>query len=194
MDFRRLIEKSWKLTLDNLVPLILLTLGLLAISTLTLGILAPVATAGYTYAILMMIREGREPKIQDLFSQMGLFIPLIVFGIIVFVVLLIGFSLLVLPGILLTAAITFGCFYMLPLMLDQKLGIIDAIKQSFDMAMKGNVIEHLIVVILFLGISAIGSSVLLGTLFTQPLATILMILAYEDKIANQPFGSFLKQK
>ncbi|MCP3953144.1 MAG: hypothetical protein GY697_13140, partial [Desulfobacterales bacterium] len=62
MDFKQLIERSFNLTLANIVALILLTLLLIAISTLSLGLLAPVASAGYMHAIILMVREGREPR------------------------------------------------------------------------------------------------------------------------------------
>jgi len=38
---------------------------------------------------------------------------------------------------------------------------------------------------LFLGISAAGSAVFIGSLFTQPLATVFLLSVYEEKI-KQP--------
>jgi hypothetical protein len=77
MDFKRHIETAWNLTLANIVSLILMTLVMVAISSLTLGILAPVTMAGYTQSLLQLVRNGREPKVQDLFSHMNLFLPLL---------------------------------------------------------------------------------------------------------------------
>ena len=109
MDFKRHLEAAWSLTLGHLVPLIFMTLVMFAVSCLTLGILAPVTMAGYTHAILLMVRDGREPRIQDIFSQMKLFLPLLIFGLVVFVAIVVGTLMLVLPGILVALAVTFFC-------------------------------------------------------------------------------------
>jgi len=95
MDFKKHMVKAWELTLQFVVSLILMTLVMAAISAITLGILAPVTMAGYVHSILLMIREGREPRIQDLFSQMKLFFPLLGFGIIMLIAVLVGFILFV---------------------------------------------------------------------------------------------------
>jgi hypothetical protein len=181
MDFKQLIERSFNLTLQNVVVLILLTLLLVAISTLSLGLLAPVASAGYMHALILMVRENREPRMQDIFSQMRLFLPLLGFGILATVVVLIGYALLVLPGILLACLITYTCLYMLPLMTDKKMPIVDAIKESWRMTTTGSLTDNIIVAVLFLGVVTIGGSTLIGTLVTQPFATVFIAVVYEEK-------------
>jgi len=180
MDFNRYFRTSWNLMLTFIVPLIIMTMVMLGIGFLTLGILSPVMMAGYIHSILRMIRENREPKFQDLFSQMKLFLPLLGFMILVFVIIGIGFLLLVLPGILISFALAFCCIYVLPLMVDKDMKLFEAVKQSYSMSVKGQVMEHLVLVILYFGIMAIGGSVFIGTLFTLPFTTILLLLAYED--------------
>ena len=186
MDFKRHIETAWNLTLANIVSLIIMTLVLVAVSSLTLGILAPVTFAGYTQSLLELIRNGREPKVQDLFSHMNLFLPLLGFGIAVFVATSIGFMLLFLPGILIVVAITFCCIYMIPLMTDKNLAIVDAIKESYAMGRHGELVDHVVVVIIFMAISMIGGTVFIGVLFTQPLATLFLLSTYEEKINTSP--------
>jgi hypothetical protein len=186
MDFRRHLETAWSLTLANLVPLIFMTLVMFAVSVLTLGILAPVTMAGYTQAILMLVRDGREPKLQDIFSQMNLFVPLLVFGLAVFLAIVVGTLMLVIPGILVTLAVIFFCLYMLPLMTDRQMGVVDAVKESARMALDGVLVEHIVVVVLFLGITAIGGSVFIGSLFTQPFITVFIMSVYMEKSASQP--------
>ena len=46
------------------------------------------------------------------------------------------------------------------------------------MVTKEHVVDHVVVFILFVGISAIGSSVFIGSLFTQPLATLFLMSVY----------------
>ena len=180
MDFKYHLEVAWKLTIANIVPVILMTLALFLVSVLTLGILAPVTMAGYVQALLLLVRENREPKVQDIFSQMRLFLPLLLFGIVVFICAMIGFMLLFLPGILFLMAASFCCLYMLPLMTDRGLGLMDAVKKSFAMVTHGNWVDHILVFILFAGITAVGSSIFIGTLFTQPLATLFLMSIYSQ--------------
>lgn len=186
MDFKRHIEIAWNLTLSNIVSMILLTLVFVGISALTFGILAPVTLAGYTQSLLLLIRDGREPKMQDLFAHMKLFLPLLGFGIVVFIASSIGFMLLFLPGLVIVVGVTFCCIYMLPLMTDRQLGLVDAIKESYAMSMRGPIVDHIVVVIIYLAITTIGGSVFIGVLFTQPLATLFLLSTYEEKLGVTP--------
>jgi hypothetical protein len=181
MNFKAHLETAWNLTLKFIAPLFIMTLVMLIVSFLTLGILAPVTMAGYMQSILLMVRNGREPKVQDIFSQMRLFLHLLVFGIVVFIAILIGFSLLFFPGILVALAISFCCLYMLPLMTDKNLGLIDAIKESYSMSTKKSIVDNIVVFIIFMGLLGIGSSIFIGSLFTQPLATVFLLSVYEEK-------------
>ncbi len=186
MDFKAHLETAWNLTLKNIASLIIMTLVMIIVSFLSLGILAPVIMAGYMHAVLLVMREGREPKVQDLFSHMRLFFPLFGFGIIVFIAVLIGYALLILPGILLMIAVSFCCLYILPLMTDRNSGLIDAIKESYSMTMKGNMVDNIAVFIIFIGLLAIGGSVFIGFLFTQPFATVFLLSVYEERTAKTP--------
>ena len=179
MDFKRHIEIAWKLTIRFIAPLIIMTLVLSVVCFFTLGILGPVTLAGYMHSILLLVRERREPKVQDIFSQMRLFLPLLCFGIVVFIITMIGMMLLFLPGVAFLIGVSFCCLYMLPLMTDRNMGLIDAVKQSYSMVTKESIVDQIVVFILFIGISAIGSSVFIGSLFTQPLATIFLLSIYE---------------
>jgi hypothetical protein len=184
MDFKTYLENSWHLTLQYLAPLILMTLAMLAAGAFTFGILAPVVSAGYIQSIITMVRERREPRIQDIFSQMNLFLPLLGFSIVVFILIMIGFTMLFLPGLVVILAVTFGCLYLLPLMTDQKMGLMDALKKSWKMAIEGAIADHIVVVILFSGLIAIGGSVFIGLLFTVPFATVFLVSVYLERIAE----------
>ena len=172
MDFKYHLETAWKTTISRIAPLLLMTLAMVVASLITLGILAPVTLAGYMQSILLLVRDGREPKIQDIFSQMRLFLPLLFFGIVVVIITCIGMMLLVLPGIVFAIVVSFFCIYMIPLMTDKELGLMDAVKESYAMVRRDKWTDHLVVFILFIGISAVGSTVFIGTLFTQPIATV----------------------
>ncbi len=181
MDIKKHLETAWNLTLKHIVPFILMTLVVLVVSFFSLGILAPVMMAGYMQSIILMMRTGREPAIQDVFSEMRLFLPLLAFTVALFIAAMIGFSLLFLPGLFVMAGVTFACFYMLPLMTDRHMGIMDAIKTSWQMAVKGNVADHVVVVILYIALVAIGTSVFIGSLFTLPFASVFAISVFLER-------------
>lgn len=192
MDFKSHLENAWHLCLRNIAPLILMTLVMTLLSIFTFGLLAPVLFAGYVYTLLRLIREGREPKIQELFSHLRLFFPLLVLSLLIFLAVFVGFKLFFLPGIAVVCVVTFGWIYVLPLMVDKNMGVIEAIKTSWQMAIQGNIADHIVVVILFIGLISIGSSVFIGTLFTQPFATILVLLAYLERIGGNITASSVK--
>ncbi len=188
MDFKKHLEASWSTTLQHLAMLILMTLVALVISCLTLGILFPVVMAGFTHAIIQLMRDGRDPRIEDLFSQMKLFLPLFGFSVVVFIAVVVGFFLLVLPGLAVVFAVTFGCLYMGPLMTVRNLDLIDAIKSSWKMAFDDSIADHIVVVILFIGLISIGTSVFVGILLTQPFATVFLISVYLERVNQAPLS------
>ncbi len=181
MDFKKHLALAWDYTLTFIVPMVLMTLVMLLVSFFSLGILAPVTMAGYMHAALLVVREGREPKIGDIFSFMRLFLPLFVFSLLAFIAIIIGFVLLVLPGLALALLLAFGAVYMLPLMTDRNMGLIDALRESFRMAFKVNLGEHVVVVLIYWLIQAIGGTVAVGVLFTTPIATLFLMSVFEER-------------
>jgi len=180
MNFKEMIESTLNLSLKNAVALIIMTLVFVGASLLSLGILVPVMLAGYTKSVLDMIRTGQEPSPKDLFSQMHLFLPLFLFSLVLVIAVTIGLFLLVLPGIILIIAATFFLIYMVPVMVDQDLGLMDAAKESIRLVRQTSFFDHLIVVIIYSVIQSIGGSTLLGTLITIPISTIFLVIAYDS--------------
>jgi membrane-anchored glycerophosphoryl diester phosphodiesterase (GDPDase) len=131
-----------------------------------------------------MVREGREPRIQDIFSHMRLFLPLFLLGLVFFIVTIIGFALFVLPGFLILLAIAFGCLYVLPLMTDKGLGVVEAIRESVRMSTGKNTLDQIVIMIVYVGLCSVGGSVFIGWLFTQPFATAFLLSVYEEKIKS----------
>lgn len=187
MDFKEHLKTAWESTLKFIVPVILLTIVQMVVIVFTLGILAPVTTAGYMQSLLLAMREGREPKIGDLFSEMRLFLPLFVFGLLAMTAVMIGFMLIILPGFLVAAFLVFATIYMIPLMTDKDMGLIEAIKESWSMAVRKPLADQFILMILYLVIISVGGSIAVAVLFTQPLATFLVLSVYEERLqGNQP--------
>ena len=185
MDFKEHVVTAWQNTLKFIVPVLILTLVQIVVSVGSLGILAPVTMAGYMQSLLRALREGREPDVKDLFSEMRLFLPLALFGFLVMVALIIAFSMLILPGILLTGCLVFGTIYMIPLMTDKEMGIMDALKESWAMATREPWTDQVILTILYLVIMSLGGSVFVAIFFAQPLATFLVLSVYEKRLQNR---------
>jgi hypothetical protein len=182
MDFKNHLKTAWEHTLQFIVPVILLTLVQVVVITCSFGILAPVTTAGYMQSLLRALRDGREPKIGDLFSEMRLIIPLSMFGLVAVLAIAIGFTLLIIPGLILTAFLLFATLYMMPLMTDQGMSLLDAIKESWNMAVEKPVTDQIILVVLYLVIVSLGSSVMVAVLFAQPLASFLVLSVYQERL------------
>ena len=181
MNFKDLVVHSWQNTLNHIGPILLITLVQLVLIIISLGILAPVTTAGYLYSLLQVVREDRKPEVGDLFSQMRLFLPLFVLSALIALVAVVGFALLILPGFAVLAFVAFAAFYLLPFMVDQKLGLFDALKASWDTALKEPVSDHIIVVIIYVAIMSLGSSLWFDFLITTPVATFIMVEAYQER-------------
>lgn len=185
MDFKGHLENAWNNTLQFIVPVILLTLVQLVVITFSFGILAPVTTAGYMQSLLLALREGREPKIGDLFSEMRLFLPLFVFGLLAIIVTMLGFAMLILPGFAVVGFLVFATIYMIPLMSDKNMGLMDAIKESWHMSTRSPISDQVIVMVLYMVIVALGGSIPVAVLFTQPLATFFALSVYEERLKGE---------
>ena len=72
------------------------------------------------------------------------------------------------------------------------MGLVDAIKKSYAMSFEGEMVDHIVVVLLFIGITAVGNSIFIGTLFTQPFATLFLLSAYQENL--KAFESTEKKK
>ena len=148
----------------------------------SLGIMAPVTTAGYMKSLLLAAREGRTPDVKDLFSEMSLFLPLLGFAFVIIVVIGIGFMFLILPGFALMLLFIFASLYMLPLMVDRRLGVIDALKGSWEMANRKPIADQAIITIIYIAILSIGGSIPFAILVAQPLATFVILSVYQERM------------
>jgi hypothetical protein len=184
MDLKKHLEKGWNSFLQFIGPVLLVTLVQIVVSIFSLGILAPVTSAGYFQSLLRAQREGRTPEVKDLFSHMSLFLPLLVFGIVAFFAIILGFMLLVLPGFGMMILLAFACLYFLPLMTDQKMGLIDALKKSWQMAVMDPIADHIIITIVYIALLSVGCSLPFVILLAQPLATFILLSFYEDRLKS----------
>ena len=185
MDFRKHFETAWQCTLQFIGPVLLLTLVQLVVVIISLGIFAPVTTAGYMHSLLRAMREGRAPEIGDLFSQMSLFFSLFLFFLLVMICTGIGFMLLILPGFAVALFIIFSTMYMIPLMTDRKTGLFESLKESWEMAIRQPITDQLVISVAYMVIMSLGGSVPFAILVAQPFAMFLLLSVYEERLARK---------
>ncbi len=126
LDVGLSFKGGWNAFTADIVPL--LVGGLIAgiLSVVTLGILAGPLVAGLYSMVAGRIRDGRRAEIGDVFSCMDRFWSFL--GAAIVLVVLIGLASLTIIGGVLLATIW---LYVIPLMVDRKMGIHDAMTASY---------------------------------------------------------------
>lgn len=182
MNFNQHFETGWRKTVEFLGPIVLLTLVQVVVTFATIGFLGPVTMAGYMKSLMKALRQGRVPEVGDLFSEMSLFIQLTACALVIGLATFIGFIFLVLPGIAIILAVLFGFLYTIPLMIDSGLPILEAVKKSWNLSIEKPITDQVIVSVIFVAITCIGSSIPLVFLFSQPMATFFILSVYEQRL------------
>lgn len=182
MELKNHLETGWNSMLKFIGPALLVTFVHLVVAVFSLGILAPVTSAGYFQSLLRAQREGRAPEVKDLFAHMSLFLPLLLFGFLAFCAITIGFVLLVLPGFAVMLLLVFACLYLMPLMTDKKMGLLAALQSSWDMAVAQPIMDHVVIAIVYVALISIGGSMPFVILFAQPLATFIVVSFYQERL------------
>ncbi len=175
-------SETWRLFTENLVTLLLMGLLHLVLCFVSFVLLWPVVTAGFCQSLLLLIREGREPEIKDLFSRFNLLFPLLALYIIAVIVIVVGFSLLLIPGVIMSLALTYFGLYIIPLMTDRKMKLMDAIKASYQLALEKPLTPHLLAVAVYILFNTIGGFTLIGTVLTTPFTLLFVMLVYDEKV------------
>lgn len=185
MNFMQHLEKAWLSTLGFIGPVLLITVVQILVTIVSFGILAPVTAAGYTQSLLQAQRDGRPPEIRDLFSTMSLFLPLFGFFLLVSIAIIIGFMFLVLPGFAVAFLVIFVTMYMIPLMTDRGMPLMEAVKSSWEMATRPPITDQLAVSLACLIILSVGGSIPFAILVAQPFAMFLLLSVYEQRLGRQ---------
>jgi uncharacterized membrane protein YvlD (DUF360 family) len=167
LDVGLSFKGGWNTFTADIVPL--LVGGLIAgiLSIVTLGILAGPLFAGLYSMVIGRIRDGRRAEIGDVFSCMGRFWSFFAAALVLFV--LIGLASLTIVGGVLLATIW---MYVIPLMVDRKLDLYDAMAASYHLVVDNGFWEHLALAIVLIALGAVadGPLAILSVPFT--LATI----------------------
>ncbi len=172
MNFQAYLENAYRIIKEE--PLILIIGGLIAqvLTVLSLGILAGPLLGGYMLLIILYLRENKKPSFSDVFSGLQQFTRLLPYFL-VLLIIFIGLTLLVLPGLLFAT----WWIYVLPLMVDRKMSFTDAMRLSMSRVNKKGFLMHLVFLLLisFIPIMLIN------------LATAVIPLMFVLKILLPPF-------
>jgi uncharacterized membrane protein YvlD (DUF360 family) len=167
LDVGLSFKGGWNAFTADIVPL--LVGGLIAgiLSIVTLGILAGPLVAGLYSMVIGRIRDGRRAKIGDVFSCMDRFWSF--FAAALVLIVLIGLASLTIVGGVLLATIW---MYVIPLMVDRRLDLYDAMAASYHLVVDNGFWEHLALALVLIALGAIadGPLAILAVPFT--LATI----------------------
>ena len=130
---------------------------------------------GVYKAAFKQLRGGRI-EFRDLFSGGDVFLPLLGEIILIGILTFIGGMLCVIPGLIVGGLLMFS----VPLTIERRLGVIDAMRTSFEMT-KGHLVLFTLFALLLQLIVGAGSYVCyVGILATYPLQFTMTAVAYRD--------------
>jgi uncharacterized membrane protein len=188
INMTKWITSGWDLVMSDfsqfvLLSLIYLVLLTVAFSTLVIGlILAGPLTVGFFYIIFNRIR-GNPIKIDDIAKGFDVFLAAVLADLLISVFSMIGFTFLIIPGIVVSALYMFT----FPLLIDKKMDFWEAMETSRKVVMK-NLFEMSIFMLILYMFIVIGMLLLLvGLIVAVPFVLAAIAFAYIDLIGlEQP--------
>lgn len=172
VDLAALAKQSWSLFASKPLEHVVASLIVVALGTVSLGILIGPLCVGQIRMIEKQ-RRGEDIRIEHVFSGFDTFAPAFLTTLIMLIGVSIGLLLLVLPGIFLIVAWGFALWFV-------ALGgssAVEALSASWAL-LKQNTASVLLVVLLSTVLNSLGASIVLGTLLSAPLSFIFATLAF----------------
>jgi len=171
LDVGLTMKQAWRLFVKDIGPLLIAGLITVALSVLTIGILAGPLTAGLYGMVMARVRDGRQPEVGEVFNQFDRFWSFL--GATLVLVILIGLAFLTIVGGFLLATIW---LYVFPLMVDRGMGLGEAMKTSKDMVVENGFWEHLALVLVLAIIGSIANGAL--AIIAMPFTVVAVAVAY----------------
>jgi uncharacterized membrane protein len=123
--------------------------------------------------------DKKKPELRDLFHTKNL-VNFILASLIKGIIVLIGFILLIIPGIIFSIRLQFATY----LIIDKNMSAVDAVKKSWEMT-KGNAWNLFFFVIILVLLNILGAILLLVGLFiTVPLTMIATTFVYRKLLLH----------
>jgi hypothetical protein len=171
LDFGYVFKKAASTFVDDIAPLFLATLIATVLSIVTLGVLIGPLYAGLCSMVITRVRDARSPRVGDVFSCMDRFWSFL--GASIVLLLAIGLASITVIGGVFLATIW---LYVIPFMVDRRMGVFEAMAASKDVVMRGGFWQHLVLIILLFVVSAVGHGPL--ALLTVPFSVAVVLVAY----------------
>lgn len=166
LDIGQTLKLGWETFAANAVPMIVGLLLVGIIGGFSLGICLGPMMIGYNQMILRAAK-GETIAIGDVFAGFQHFVPAFLLYLIMGIAIMIGFMLLVLPGLVLAFMFFWAPWIMAE---DPSVGPIDCLKGSVE-AFKRDVGGSLVFVLVNIVVNMVGGFVPFGSLITGPVAT-----------------------
>jgi hypothetical protein len=186
MEFFVHLGNSWRMLLKS--PLFVLV-GCLLVSVLvviSLGLLIGPLYGAFTEALIQLQRDGRQPRLKDLFSGFARFrqlFPMFFLALLVIV----GFKLFVLPGLLILTM----WIYTLPIVADSRLTLVPAMNESSAMIKDKGFLKHLGFLIVLLVLPSVLINMVAGEAdFLKVLYLIIVPPLQFGFVASLYIGNF----
>jgi uncharacterized membrane protein len=132
-------------------------------------------TGGMHKSALKQLRGGKV-ELRDLFSGGNTYFPILIATILTVVLSVIGSLLCIIPGLLVSGAL----FFTMPLIVDRRLGPVEAMKASFELTKKNIWMFTLFAFVVGLISQAGAYACYVGLLATIPLMFTISAVAYRD--------------
>ncbi|MEM8962471.1 MAG: glycerophosphoryl diester phosphodiesterase membrane domain-containing protein [Acidobacteriota bacterium] len=177
-----ILQQSWEIFVKDATPWVVVSLIHAAIYIFTFGFGLFVLGPLFGGMVIMAFKgiHGQSPTIEDGFAGFKEHLmQLLLAGIVVLIGVTIGLFLCILPGVYLAIAWAFT-FH---LIVDRRMDFGQAMMASMKMV-NSRFGEVVILLLVFGIINAVGSSVVIGFVITQPLMMIGLTLAYRKLFAG----------
>jgi uncharacterized membrane protein len=187
MNFQAYIEDTSRIIKEEPVILILGGIIVQLLTLLSLGILTGPLMGGYYLLVIYYLRDNKKPSFKDIFSGLQDFGHLFPFFLVMLLILA-GFMLLVLPGVLFAT----WWLYVLPLMVDRKMDFREAMRVSMNRVNETGFLMHLVFLLLITVIplmllnflSAVLPFLMVLKIFLPPLQAGCLASLYIDQFGQ----------
>jgi len=166
-------RESWDVFKRDALMFVIASLVLMAVSMVTLGILAGPVTVG-AIEMIRRAKRGEPLALGILFSRFDTFVPSLIAVVLVGTAIFIGCLLLVLPGLLVALFTPF----VMHVLAYESAGGIGAIRRSVELVRDNFLPVFALLIVLGIG-QAVGGIVVFGVLLTAPLTLIALTVCYE---------------
>lgn len=177
MDIGKYITDSWNIYIKNFFSILISLIIVGILSVCTIGILAVPLSMGFMM-MFVKVKRGQEIQVNDVFAYINKFLPLLLGAIVLYIIIIIGFILIIIPGLIFAAWWMYTFLYMV----DKNMGFGDAMKASKQLVSSKGILMHILFLIVCGFIGGIGSAIFgIGQLLTLPIGLGALALAYEDE-------------